>query len=95
MAHRLAEIVVPIGTMKGVVFVEKHDIGDIGQVVARARHGLRTDLQVDMIAACDCGGPASTGRDECPVNGHVTFVSRQALGTEIDIYPLVGSSNRR
>ena len=61
MAHWLAEIAVPIGAVKGVGSVEEHDIGHIGQVIARAGHGLRADLQVDVIATCDCRGPASPG----------------------------------
>jgi hypothetical protein len=63
MAHWLAEIVVPIGTVKGVGSVEEHDKRDIRQIVAGAGHGLRADLKVDMVAARDCGSPASPGRD--------------------------------
>lgn len=74
MAHRLAEIVVPVGTVKGVGSVKEHDIRDIGQIVAGTGHGLRADLQVNVVAACDCRGPASTGRDWRPVDGYVTLV---------------------
>jgi hypothetical protein len=75
VAHWLAEIVVPVGTMKGIISIEEHNIRDIGQVVAGTGHGLRADLQVDMIAACDRGSPASTARDQRPVNGYVTLIS--------------------
>ena len=75
VAHGLAKIVVPVGTMKGIVFIEEHNIRDIGQVVARTGHGLRADLQVDMTAACDRRSPASTARDQRPVNGYVTLIS--------------------
>lgn len=63
VAHWVTEIAVPISTVKGIGFVEVHNIRYIGQVVVGAGHSLRADLQIDMVAARDSRGPASPCRD--------------------------------
>src|SRR5450759_256086 len=42
VAHRMAEIVMPVGAMDGVGLVEIHDPRQVGEVVAGPRNSLRT-----------------------------------------------------
>ncbi len=55
MAHGMAKVVMPIRTVNTVAFIEVHYIGHIGQVIARAAHGLGEILHIDVILPGDGG----------------------------------------
>ena len=55
MAHRVPEVVVPIGTMDSVATVEVHDVRYIRKVVSRSVHILRNKLKIDVEGAHRAG----------------------------------------
>src|SRR5689334_22983382 len=69
VAHRVAEVVVPVGAVDRVARVEVHGVGHRGQVVilraGAAAHVVGQVLGVDVVGADHRRVPGHAGRDEC------------------------------
>ena len=91
MAHRVAEIVVPVGAVNAIALIEIHHVRYIGQIVAGAAHRLCGILHVDAILPQHGGRARQACRDRHPVDGRVPFVSDQLLISQINIDPALGA----
>lgn len=102
VGHGDAEIVVPISAVKtktqtlgNRVVVEKHDIGNIGEIIISAvffgatRHFLRFNFGPNLESAGG-GSTPSAGRDKKLKNFLAVFIGSGLLVGEINFNPLIG-----
>jgi len=69
MAHGVAEVAVPIGTVKAIAFVKIHRPGNVGQVVIvnafdATAHVVELVFFVNFVFTCDRRVVRCTGRDD-------------------------------
>ncbi len=97
MAHGGAEVVVPVGSVNGVVAVEVHDVGDIFEEVVVAQqvavHCLAFMFEPGAELAGDGGMVPGSAGDEGGVNGRFPLIGHQRLGGQVNINPMFTLSN--
>ena len=90
VAHRPAEVVVPVRAMQRVALIEVLHPLHAGQIVARAAHRLRVVAHVDAELARDRRRVGQAGRDDESAHGRAAFIGRHALRAEVDVNPALG-----
>ena len=87
MAHGSTKIIVPIGAVKTVTFIEIHHIGYIGEIVTWSGHIGIAIFYIDVELPYHGGSlPGASGNDDRP-NHLVALVSISGLPGEIHINP--------
>ena len=87
VAHRMAEVRVPVGAVEAVAPVEVHRVGHVGQVIAGAGHIVGDVFDVDAVLACGSRRAWQAGRDERAAHGRVAFIGDEPLCAEVNVNP--------
>lgn len=83
VTHGIAEVVMPVGSMKGIALIEIHDVGNIGQVVAGATHGLGVEHPVDFVVPLNSGGVGQAGGDANRAHQNTVLIGIEHLVAEV------------
>lgn len=87
MTHGCAEVIVPVGAVQTVAFVEVHHIGNVGEIVAWSRHICVAVFDVYAVLSRDGGILPGAGRHDKATQQIFPFVCRGCLGSQIDVDP--------
>ncbi len=90
VTHGNTKIVMPIGAMQTISFVEIHDVGHVRKVVAWSGHVGVTIFDVDVKLANDGWILPGASRDDEGADELIAFVDAGSLLTQININPATG-----